>query len=59
MFVYHMHTWYTKRAEEGIRSPGTVVIDSCEPPGGCWEANVGLLEEQYVLLTFKPQEVYF
>jgi hypothetical protein len=30
------------------------VIDGCEPPGGCWEPNLGSLQEQQVLLTSEP-----
>ena len=41
----------TLEASKGFRSPGTGVIDSCEPPCGYWESNSGLLEEQPVLLT--------
>ena len=44
---------YLQRPEEGDRSPGTRVMDSCEIPCGCWELNPGLLEEQPVLLTFE------
>jgi hypothetical protein len=39
---------------EGARSPGTEVTDSCELPCGCWELNLGPLEEQPVLLTMEP-----
>ena len=28
--------------------------DCCEPPCGCWELNLGPLEEQQVLLTTEP-----
>ena len=28
--------------------------DGCEPPCGCWELNLGPLEEQSVLLTAEP-----
>jgi hypothetical protein len=31
--------------------PETGVADSCEPLCGCWESNLGSLEEQSVLLT--------
>ena len=41
-------------SEETIRSHGTTVIDSCEPPCGCWELNSWPLEEQPVLLTSEP-----
>ena len=39
---------------EGVRSPGTGVTDSCELPCGCWELNLGPLQEQHVLLTTEP-----
>ena len=39
---------------EGAISPGTVIADSCELPHGCWEWNLGLLEEHLVLLTCEP-----
>ena len=39
---------------EGIRSSGTGVTYSCELPCGCWELNLGLLEEEPVLLTAEP-----
>jgi hypothetical protein len=35
----------------GVGSPGTEVTDSCEPPCGYWELNLGPLEEQPVFLT--------
>ena len=44
---------YPQRADEGIRSPGTRVID-CKPPCGFWDSNPGSLEEQPVLLAAKP-----
>jgi hypothetical protein len=28
--------------------------DGCEPPCGCWELNLGPLEEQSVLLNTEP-----
>jgi hypothetical protein len=36
---------------EGVRSPGTGVMDSYELLCGCWELHAGPLEEQPVLLT--------
>ena len=30
------------------------ITDGCEPPCGCWELNLGPLEEQSVLLTTEP-----
>ena len=39
---------------EGIRSPGTGIIDSYELPCGCWELKLGPLEEKPVLFTAEP-----
>lgn len=39
--------------EEGVRSPATEVTDGPEPPCGCWESNLGPLQEQ-VFLTAEP-----
>lgn len=36
------------------RLSGTGVVDSCEPPRGCWELNPAPLEEQPVLLISEP-----
>ena len=36
---------------EGIRTPGTEVTGSCEPPYGCGKQNPDPVEEQSVLLT--------
>lgn len=36
---------------EGVRTSGAGVIDSAQLPNGCWELNVGLLQEQQVLLA--------
>jgi hypothetical protein len=43
-----------QKPEEGVRCPGTGVKNGCEPPGVCWELNLGLLGEQSVLLTTEP-----
>lgn len=43
MSVYHMLAWYPQSPEEGIRSSGTRAKDSCEPPRGCWELDLGPL----------------
>jgi hypothetical protein len=43
---------------EGIRkvimSLGTGVTNDCELPCGCWEATLGSLSQQPVLLTAEP-----
>lgn len=36
-------------------TPGARVTDGCEPPPyGCWEPNLGPLQEQQMLLTAEP-----
>jgi hypothetical protein len=30
------------------------ILDGCEPPCGCWELNLGFLEEQPALLIAEP-----
>lgn len=49
-FVYLMNG----EARKGGGSSGTAVTDSCELPCGSLESNLGLLEEQPVLLTADP-----
>lgn len=44
---------YLWRLEEGIRFPGTGVIESWQPPCGYWVLNLNSLEEQPGLLTAK------
>ena len=36
---------------EGVGSPRTRIIHSCELPCGCWELNPGPLEEQPMLIN--------
>ena len=43
-----------RRPEERVRSQGTRVTGGCELPCGCWELNLGPLEEQPVFLTSEP-----
>lgn len=43
MSVYHMCAWRLWRPEEGT---GSGVTDCCYSPPGCWESNLGSLEEQ-------------
>ncbi|EGV95001.1 E3 ubiquitin-protein ligase NEDD4 [Cricetulus griseus] len=49
-----MNAYCLKKSEQGFTSPGTGVIDDCEPPCRYWESNSDLLQEQQVLLTAKP-----
>jgi hypothetical protein len=48
--------------EEGVGSHGTGVTGGCEPPCGCWELDLGPLQEQFGLLTaelpLKPSIYY-
>lgn len=40
---------------EDVGSPGTNIMDDCEPPSGCQELLIpGSLQEQRVLLTTEP-----
>lgn len=41
--------------EEGVRSPGTGIVDSYELPWRCWELMPSPLEEQQVLLAAEPR----
>ena len=49
-----MHIPYLGRSKEGVRSPPSEVVSSCELPGGCWEPNLAPLEEQQMFLTTEP-----
>ena len=47
---------------EGVRSSGTGVIDSCKLSYGCWELNLGPLEDQpsaLNLCAISPAPVVF
>lgn len=46
--VDHMCAWCPQRSEESVGSPGTGVMGSyksCKAPCGCWEPDLGLLQE--------------
>lgn len=43
-----------RMSDEGIRSTGAVVMDSCEQPWGCREWNPCPLQEQLESLINKP-----
>ena len=47
--VHHVQA-VLRRSEEGAESLETGVTDGCEPPRACWGLNLGLLQEQQVLL---------
>lgn len=48
-YVYHHVYLVLVEQEEGIRSFGTGVIGSCQPPHGCWDVNLGPRREWYTL----------
>lgn len=50
-----MHMQYPQRPEDGTGSFGAGIIYSCKQPYGCWEPNLGPLQEQEVLLTTELQ----
>lgn len=51
MYMYHVHTWYLWKSEEGIGSSGIGIMDVCESPCEYWKLNPGTLPEQKVFLT--------
>lgn len=44
--MHHVHASCSMRPEEGVRSPGTWITDSCEVPGRWWELNLGFLQKR-------------
>lgn len=55
MPVHHIRACYSQMSEEGIKHPGTRVMDGCELPCGCRESNLGLLQEHVPLTTGLPE----
>jgi hypothetical protein len=53
----HRHAQCLQRPEEGIQFPGTVVnTDGLWATSGCWQLNLGPLEEQRTLtVELSPQ----
>lgn len=45
MFVYCLHTRCLRMPKENIGSPETGVTVGCQPPYGCWEPNLNLLQQ--------------
>lgn len=54
MSVHHVYVWYPQRPEEAVRCPGTGVIEDYDLTYGCWELNLGSLEELSLFLKTKP-----
>lgn len=42
------------KVRRGYGSPGTGVMSGSEPPCGCWEWNLALLQGQQILLSPEP-----
>lgn len=53
-----MHAWYPQWPEEDTGPLGTEVINSCEPPHGCWESNPDPLHQQPALLPNVSTIIY-
>lgn len=49
--MYHMRSCCSWRPEEGIRTAGAGVPNTCKLLCGCWKVNLDLLKEQSGLLT--------
>ena len=52
--VYHVHSRYSKRPEDGVGIARTRVTDGFEPPCGFWEWNPVLLTKEPIPLTAEP-----
>jgi hypothetical protein len=52
-YVYHLYARSLGRSEEGIRSYGSGVVGGYETPHGCWELNLGPLQEKEIFFTTK------
>jgi hypothetical protein len=68
MSLQHVHASLVpteaRRPEEVVRSSGTRVTQGSGPQQGCWDLNLGLLEEQLkhsclVSQFFSPQDFMF
>lgn len=45
VYVHHMHAYFLRRPEEGIKFPRTGVMNGYHPSYGFWELDVGPLQE--------------
>lgn len=52
MYVYRVHAWFSWELQEGVEPLGNGI--TVRRPHGSWELNLGLLQEQLVLLTTTP-----
>lgn len=53
MYVYPIHAWCLRRSEDGVRSPALEFIHDHELPCGCWNLNLGPLQEQHSCLNLR------
>lgn len=55
LYVCHVSAGCPWKSEEGITSPGTLVLgNGCGPLCGRWKQNLGHLEECQLFLTTNP-----
>lgn len=59
MSMYHIHAWHLCWAEQGIRSLGTGITDSCELWRRYWEWKPGPMAEQPLRLLLQPWRFIF
>ena len=52
--VQHTSLWHPQKSGKGIGSTETGVTDFEPPICGCWELNLGPLQEQQGLLMIDP-----
>ena len=50
-YIYSVSLACVPKSQKRASDP---ITDGCEPPCGCWELNLGPLEEQSVFLTTEP-----
>lgn len=53
MYVHHIYAVPTEGGQ-GVRYSVTGVTGCSEPSCGCWDLNLGPLQEQSVILTSEP-----
>lgn len=58
VFMYHTHAWRLCWAEQGIRSLGTGIRDSCERRSRYWEWKPGPMAEQPLGFSSSPEDLF-
>ena len=54
LFIYLFIYLFYNILSAGQKRAQDLITDGCESPCGCWELNLGPLEEQATLLTAEP-----